>query len=156
MKTTSFSRKITRSGIVCAVMLTVAAFSGCAQFHEQYAWVRTQLAEEPDDVAPKTNTAPALSKLTASPNPAIAGKAVTLTAKYGDPEADLLQGLAAISINGAEPITMAFRSTYPSGLLTLSVPISSFARASDLRMALKICDDSGNWSNLVSTVVTVE
>ncbi len=156
MKMTSVSGRICRRGVLFALLLAVAALSGCAQFQEQYAWVRTQLAEEPEDAAPKTNTAPVISDLVASPNPAVAGKTVTLTVKYEDREADLLQGLAAISINGAEPITMAFRSTYPSGLLTLSVPISSFARASDLRMALKVRDDSGNWSNLVSTVVTVE
>jgi len=147
MKMISFSRKIGRWGMAFALLAFF--LSGCAD-------IKKQLGQEPENVAPPTNTAPTLSTLSASPNPTAAGKAIVLTAKYDDPEADLQQGLAAISINGAEPLTMGFRSVYPSGLLTLSVPITSYARASNLNMVLKIRDDSGNWSNLVSTVVTVE
>ena len=147
MKMISFSGKIGRWGMAFALLAIV--LSGCTH-------IKQQLGQEPENAAPPTNTAPTLSTLSASPNPAAAGKSVILTAKYDDLEADLQQGLAAISINGAEPITIGFRTAYPSGLLTLSVPISSYARASDLSLKLKIRDDAGNWSNLVSTVVTVE
>ena len=149
MKMIFFSGKIGGRVIVGALLFAVVILSGCAD-------IKTQLGQEPENVAPLTNTAPTLSTLSASPNPVSAGKSVILTAKYADREADLQQGLGAISIDGAEPIAISFRTIYPSGLLTFSVPISSYARASGLNMALKIRDDAGNWSNLVSTVVTVE
>ena len=149
MKMIFFSGKIDCRGIVGALLFAVVILSGCAD-------IKTQLGQEPENVVPPTNTAPTLSTLSASPNPVGAGKSVILTAKYADLEADLQQGLGAISIDGAEPIAISFRTVYPSGLLTFSVPISSYARASDLKMALKIRDDAGNWSNLVSTVVTVK
>ena len=156
MQKNAFSGKMFRVGMLCVMLLAVAVFGGCAWLQEEYGGVRSQLMNEPENAAPLTNTAPTLLTLSASPNPVAAGKPVILTAKYDDLEADLTQGLAAVSINGAEPMTLAFRAVYPSGLLTLSVPITSYARASDLNMKLKIRDDAGNWSNLVSTVVTVE
>ena len=156
MKMISFSEKICRWGLMCVLFFAVALLNGCAWFQEEFTNVRASLLEEPENVAPPTNTAPTLAALSASPNPVGAGKSVVLTAKYEDREADLQQGLGAISIDGAEPLAISFRAIYPSGLLTFSVPISSYARASSLKMALKVRDDAGNWSNLVSTVVTVE
>ncbi|GAK52487.1 hypothetical protein U14_03738 [Candidatus Moduliflexus flocculans] len=156
MKMISFSGKRCRCGIVYVLLVAVVMLSGCAWMQEQYSSVHAKLAGDAGNAAPLTNTAPTLSTVSASPNPTVAGKPIILTAKYDDPEADLQQGLAAISINGAKPLTIAFRTVYPSGLLTLSVPITPYARASNLNMALKIRDDAGNWSNLVSTVVTVE
>lgn len=156
MKIISFSAKICRCRIACVLLFSVAMLSGCAWMQEQYSGVHAKLTGDTENVAPPTNTAPTLSTLSASPNPTVAGKPIVLTVKYEDPEADLQQGLAAISINGAKPLAIAFRTVYPSGLLTLSVPITPYARASNLNMVLKIRDDAGNWSNLVSTVVTVE
>ena len=118
MKTTSFSGKICRRALVCALLLAVAILSGCTH-------IKQQLGQEPENAAPKTNTAPTLLTLSTSTNPKKSSKTLLLTAKYEDLEADLQQGLAAVSINGTEPLTIAFRTVYPSGLLTLSIPITS-------------------------------
>jgi hypothetical protein len=100
-------------------------------------------------------TAPTLSGLSASPNPAESGSAIQLSTNYVDPDSDLHSGLAAISINGGDLSSIAFRSTYPSGLLTLPFTISPYSRPSNLHISLKIRDDAGNWSNAVSMTLLV-
>ncbi|MCP4396067.1 MAG: hypothetical protein GY801_01980, partial [bacterium] len=45
-------------------------------------------------------TAPTLSGLSASPNPAESGSVIQLHTTYMDPESDLRSGLAAISVDG--------------------------------------------------------
>ena len=100
-------------------------------------------------------TAPTLSGLSASPNPAKSGSVIQFQTNYVDPDSDLHSGIAAISINGGELSSIAFRSTYPSGVLTLPFNISPYSRPSDLHISLKIRDDAGNWSNAVSMTLLV-
>ncbi|PID57536.1 hypothetical protein CSB45_06830 [candidate division KSB3 bacterium] len=100
-------------------------------------------------------SAPTLSGLQATPNPAQRGGVIQLCTTYVDPDSDLHTGLAAISVDGGEPQSLAFRATYPSGVLTLPFSISPYARPSDLRILLKIRDDAGNWSNAVSVTVQI-
>lgn len=100
-------------------------------------------------------TAPTLSGLSASPNPTKSGRVIQLHTNYVDPDSDLHSGLAAISIDGGNLSSIAFRATYPSGLLTLPLPISAYSRSSDLHISLKVRDDAGNWSNAVSMTLFV-
>ena len=126
--------------------LSIILFSGCARDRSS-----ENLSPEPQDLG----TPPTLSSLTVSPNPTTAGKIVILTTNYIDPNADLHSGLAAVSINGENFSNIAFRSTYPSGILTLPWTIEHYTRQSDMTISLKIRDDAGNWSNVVSTVLSV-
>ncbi|MCP4399157.1 MAG: hypothetical protein GY801_17885, partial [bacterium] len=100
-------------------------------------------------------TAPTLSGLSASPNPAESGSVIQLHTTYMDPESDLRSGLAAISVDGENLSSIAFRATYPSGELTLPFVISFYSRPSDLHISLKIRDDAGNWSNAVSKTIFI-
>jgi hypothetical protein len=100
-------------------------------------------------------TAPSLSGLSASPNPATGGSIIQLNTTYVDPDSDLHSGLAAVSIDDGDVSRIAFRATYPSGVLTLPLSISPYSRPSDLRISLKIRDDAGNWSNAVSMTLLV-
>ena len=100
-------------------------------------------------------TAPSVSGLSASPNPATSGSLIQLNTNYVDPDSDFQAGLAAVSIDGGDPQTIAFRATYPSGILTLPLSISPYSRPSDLRISLKIRDDAGNWSNAVSMTLRI-
>ena len=98
---------------------------------------------------------PTLSGLRASPNPSESGRVIQLTTSYVDPDSDFTSGIAAISIDGENPTSTAFRATYPSGVLNLPFVISAYARPSNIRISLKIRDDAGNWSNAVSTTLLI-
>ena len=100
-------------------------------------------------------TAPTLSGFTISPNPTYAGYIVNLSTTYLDPDADLEFGVAAISVNGGSLSRIAFRASYPSGILTIPMVVNYYSRPSDLQISLKIRDSSGNWSNAVSTILSV-
>jgi hypothetical protein len=80
---------------------------------------------------------------------------VNVTASYIDPDADLEYGVAAVSVNGGKLSRVAFRSTYISGVLTIPVPVSYYSRSSDVQLSLSIRDSAGNWSNSVSTVLSI-
>lgn len=99
--------------------------------------------------------APTLSNLTISPNPTVGGRVVHLSTSYLDPDADLEFGVAAVSVNGGKLSRIAFRATYPSGILTIPMIVNYYSRPSDLQISLKIRDSSGNWSNAVSTVLSI-
>ena len=90
-----------------------------------------------------------------APNPAAPGSIVNISARFDDPDADLQYGVAAVSFDGGKLSRMAFRATYVSGILTIPIPVSHYSRPSDVRIALKIRDSSGNWSNAVSTVLAI-
>jgi hypothetical protein len=98
---------------------------------------------------------PSLSGLAISPNPTYAGNIVNLTTSYIDPDADLHFGVAAVSVDGGGLSRIAFRSTYPSGILSIPFVVSYYSRPSDVRISLKIRDSYGNWSNPVSTVLSI-
>ncbi|MBD3309313.1 hypothetical protein GF339_23150 [candidate division KSB3 bacterium] len=100
-------------------------------------------------------TPPALSNLAISPNPSSAGRIVNLTTTYVDADADLHFGVAAVAIDGKNLSRIAFHSPYPSGVLTIPFAISYYTRPSDIRITLKVRDSYGNWSNAVSTVLSV-
>lgn len=134
-----------------SIGLMLFAASGCAWVHDR---VSQNDSDERGIVMP--GTPPTLSKASVSPNPAAAGNLVTLTANYSDPDADLRSGLAIVLLNGQEMPPISFRTLYSSGIVTLPVPISSYARASQMFVTLKIRDDCGNWSNAVSAVFAVE
>ena len=134
-----------------SIGLMLFAASGCAWVHDR---VSKNDSDERGIVTQRTP--PTLSQVFVTPNPATAGNLVTLTAKYSDPDADLQSGLAIVLLNGQEMPPISFRTLYSSGLLTLPVPISTYARASQMFVTLKIRDDSGNWSNAVSAVFAVE
>ncbi|GAK60385.1 hypothetical protein U27_00276 [Candidatus Vecturithrix granuli] len=102
-----------------------------------------------------SGTAPTLSNLTISPNPTNVGNIINLTAMYLDPDADLGFGVAAVSVDGESLSRIAFRTTYPSGMLTIPMAVNYYSRPSDVRISLKIRDSSGNWSNAVSTVLSI-
>ena len=104
---------------------------------------------------PGPGTPPALSELSVSPNPTYAGSIVNLSSSYIDPDADLQYGVAAVSIDGGSLSRIAFRSTYVSGVLTIPLPVSHYSRQSDVQITLRIRDSSGNWSNSVSTVLSI-
>ncbi len=130
----------------CFCCLLALLFSGCSVYtsgqHE---------TEPPADYG----TPPTLSGLTISPNPGNPGMVVTLTVNYVDPDSDLSSGVAAISVDGEELSSLVFRATYPSGVLTLPFTLSQYTRPSDRYVVLKIRDNSGNWSNAVSAILSV-
>lgn len=126
--------------------VSIVLFPGCSS---------SRLAEDPAMGQQGYGNAPTLSNLSASPNPTRNGNIVTLTTNYVDPEADLHSGLAAISVNGENLSSVAFRAVYPSGILTMPFTVSHYTRQSDISISLKIRDDAGNWSNAVSTVLSV-
>lgn len=104
---------------------------------------------------PVTLRPPTLSNLTISPNPAIAGSIVNLTAMYVDADGDLHYGVAVVAVNGTELSQISFRSNYASGILTIPIPVSYYTRPSDLQITLRIRDSSGNWSNPVTTMLAI-
>jgi hypothetical protein len=104
---------------------------------------------------PGPGTAPVLSGLSISPNPASPGSIVNLSSSYVDPDADLQYGVAAVSVNGENLSRIAFRSTYVSGILSIPLPVSHYSRQSDVQITLRIRDSSGNWSNAVSTMLSI-
>jgi hypothetical protein len=98
---------------------------------------------------------PTLSNLSVSPNPTQAGSIVNLTMSYVDPNADLQFGVAAVSVDGGNLSRIAFQSTYISGILTIPVPVSYYSRSSNVQISIKVRDSAGNWSNTVSTVLSI-
>jgi hypothetical protein len=102
-----------------------------------------------------TGSAPTLSNMSVAPNPAAPGSIVNISATFVDPDADLQYGVAAVSFDGGKLSRMSFRATYVSGILTIPVPVSYYSRPSDVRLALQIRDSAGNWSNAVSTVLSI-
>lgn len=126
--------------LCCLILFTLSACSH-------------RLSQEPMPV--DYGSAPSLSGLQASSNPAQSGSVIQLRTQYVDPDSDFHAGVAAISIDGGEPESISFRATYPSGLLTLPFSISPLTRPSDLHLSLKIRDDAGNWSNAVSMTLQI-
>lgn len=104
---------------------------------------------------PGPGTAPMLSGLSISPNPACPGSIVNLSSSYVDRDADLQYGVAAVSVNGEDLSRIAFRSTYVSGVLSIPLPVSHYSRQSDVQITLRIRDSSGNWSNAVTTMLSI-
>lgn len=102
-----------------------------------------------------TVSPPTLSDLAVAPNPTYPGGIVNLTVSYVDEAADLERGVAVVSVNGTDLSRIAFRATYVSGVLTIPLPVSYYARSSDVQIALRIRDSAGDWSNLVSTVLAI-
>jgi hypothetical protein len=125
----------------------ILLFSGCA-------WFPHMGGGTPEYPGP--GTAPTLSALSVSPNPANPGSIVNLSASYVDPDADLQYGVAAVTVNGENLSRIAFRSTYVSGVLTIPLPISQYSRWSTVQLTLRIRDTSGNWSNAVATTLTIQ
>jgi len=131
---------------VCMCCLGTAFFSGCARY---------QFPGSPSPGKLRPGSPPTLSNASVSPNPTHPGSIVNLTMSYVDPDADLEYGVAAISVNGGKLSRVAFRSTYVSGILTIPVPVSYYSRSSDVQISLRIRDSAGNWSNSVSTVLSI-
>ena len=138
------TRVVTLSLCVCC--LSIVFLSGCTQF---------QLPGTSYSGGNGYGTAPILSNLVASPNPTCAGRSINLMATYYDPDADLHFGVAAVSVGGENLSRIAFRTTYPSGTLTIPLAISYYTRSSDVQISLQIRDSYGNWSNTVSTVLSI-
>ncbi len=142
------SRKIRQGMIfVCVWCLGTMFFSGCARFQIPGASVPGGQGH---------GMTPTLSNLTVSPNPTYPGSIVNLMASYADSDADLQFGIAAVSVDGGQLSRIAFRTTYPSGILTIPLAVNYYSRASNMRIVLKIRDSAGNWSNTVSTVLSVQ
>jgi hypothetical protein len=78
-----------------------------------------------------------------------------LNVSYNDPEGDLQYGVAAVTIDGGALSRISFRSTYVSGVLTIPLAVSHYSRPADMQVLLKIRDSAGNWSNAVSTTLSV-
>lgn len=131
------------SAVCCLIVLL---FSGCTNMNLP-------------GTAPSTGsgygTPPTLSNFTISPNPTNTGNIVNLNTTYLDPDADLEFGVAAVSVNGGSLSRIAFRATYPSGILTIPMVVNYYSRPSDMQISLKIRDSSGNWSNAVSTTLSI-
>lgn len=104
---------------------------------------------------PVTSRPPILSNLTIAPNPAAAGTIVNLTAAYVDADGDLQYGVAAVAVNSTELSQISFRSNYASGILTIPIPVSYYTRPSDVQITLRIRDSSGNWSNPLTTMLSI-
>ena len=131
---------------VCVCCIGIGLLSGCAG---------VQMPGTPVPGGQGYGTPPSLSNLTVSPNPTHAGNIVNLTTTFVDPDADLHFGVAAVSVNGGKLSRIAFRSTYLSGTLTIPFVVSYYNRPSNIRISLKIRDSYGNWSNAVSTVLSI-
>lgn len=139
----------------CAVWIGLCGigmimFSGCMAY--QYPG---QPTPSPGPIPGYSSTPPTLSNPSVSPNPASAGSIVNLSVSYVDPEGDLQYGVAAVSVNGGDISRISFRSTYVSGVLTIPLAVSHFSRPSNLQILLKVRDSAGNWSNAVSTTLSV-
>jgi hypothetical protein len=137
--------------IVCFVAVSclgIVVLSGCAV----YDYIGNLPGETQQ---PGNGRAPTLSKLSVSPNPTCGGSVVNLTAAYIDPDADLEFGTAAVFVNGEHLSRVAFRATYVSGTLTIPLAVSYYTRPSDLQLTLMIRDSAGNWSNSVSTNLSI-
>ena len=133
--------------VLCIGCIGIMLLSGCA-------WLPSSGGgSSPGNPGP--GTPPALSGLSVSPNPTYSGSIVNLSCSYIDPDADLQYGVAAVSVDGESLSRIAFRSTYVSGVLTIPLPVSHYSRQSDVQITLRIRDSSGNWSNPVSTVLSV-
>jgi hypothetical protein len=126
--------------------LGMAFFSGCAMYPSSGGY-------SPGRIGP--GSPPTLSNVYVSPNPTYPGSIVNIMASYVDPDADLEYGVAAVSVNGGKLSRVAFRSTYLSGILTIPVPVSYYSRSSNVQISLSIRDTAGNWSNTVSTVLSI-
>ncbi len=124
----------------------ITLLSGCA-------WLPVPGGSSPGYPGP--GTPPTLSGLSVSPNPTYPGNIVNLSSSYIDPDADLHYGVAAVSVDGKSLSRIAFRSTYVSGVLTIPLPVSHYSRQSDVQITLRIRDSSGNWSDPVSTVLSI-
>lgn len=122
--------------------------SGCTMY--QYPGQQT-----PGSGTGFSSTPPTLSNPSISPNPASAGSIVNLNVSYVDPEGDLQYGVAAVTVDGGELSRISFRSTYVSGVLTIPLAVSHYSRSADMQVILKIRDSAGNWSNAVSTTLSV-
>lgn len=132
---------------VCICCLGTIIFSGCA-------WLQSSDTYVPG--GQENGSPPTLYSLTVAPNPTCPGNIVNLTASYADRDADLQFGVAAVSVDGGDLSKIAFHTTYPSGMLTIPLAVSYYSRSSNMRIVLKIRDSSGNWSNAVSTVLSVQ
>jgi hypothetical protein len=130
----------------CIWCLGMVFLAGCGMY---------QGPETPSPGNQGAGSPPTLSNMSVSPNPAQAGSIVNVTASFVDPDADLEYGVAAVSVGGGSLSRIAFRSTYVSGILTIPIPVSHYSRPSDVQIALKIRDSAGNWSNAVSTVLSI-
>ena len=131
---------------MCLSSLGMALLSGCAMY-------QSPGSSSPGGLGP--GSPPTLSNVSVSPNPTYPGSIVNVTASYIDPDADLEYGVAAVSVNGGKLSRVAFRSTYISGILTIPVPVSYYSRSSNVQLSLSIRDTAGNWSNTVSTVLSI-
>lgn len=140
-------RRIRQVGLYVGVCcLGIILFSGCTRY---------QPPGVPYPGGQGAGIAPTLSNLAVSPNPTSSGAIVNLTVTYSDPDADLQFGVAAVSVDGRELSRIAFHTTYPAGILTIPLAVSHYSRSSEVRVVLKIRDSSGNWSNAVSTVLSI-
>lgn len=135
-----------RSYYVFLCCLVALAVCGCS---------RINLPGTSPSTGQTSGTSPTLSNLTISPNPTYVGNIVNLTTAYLDPDADLGFGVAAVSVDGKSLSRIAFRTTYPSGMLTIPMAVNYYSRPSDVSISLKIRDSSGNWSNAVSAVLSI-
>ena len=131
---------------MCLCSLGMAFFSGCGLY---------QFPGGPSPGPQGPGSPPTLSNVSVSPNPTHPGSIVNVMASYVDPDADLEYGVAAVSVNGGKLSRVAFRSTYISGILTIPVPVSYYSRSSNVQLSLSIRDTAGNWSNTVSTVLSI-
>lgn len=136
-----------RVGWVCLLWIGLVAMAGCVTYQLPGGGGTGQ--------QPGTLRAPTLSNLTVAPNPATAGSIVNLRTSYIDADGDLYYGVAAVAVNGAELSHISFRSNYTSGILTIPLPISYYTRPSDVQLTLRIRDSSGNWSNPLTTVLSI-
>ena len=99
-------------------------------------------------------TAPVLGALTGTPNPVAAGAVLTLSAPVteavGVAHAEVWTGTndPGIGLGTAVPVSLA------AGKVTVSPTVAATA-AGNLRYNLRVQDTAGNWSNAVSTTVTV-
>jgi hypothetical protein len=141
-------RRIGRNMLSLALCcLGIALLSACAMspYYSGYPAASNQ----------SSGSAPTLSNMSVSPNPAAPGSIVHITARFDDRDADLQYGVAAVSFDGGKLSRMSFRATYVSGILTIPIPVSHYSRPSDVRLGLQIRDSAGNWSNTVWTVLSI-
>lgn len=145
MGSLGYTRWLIRA-IFCLGCIGILLVSGCA-------WSLVPGGTPPAYGGP--GTPPALSGLSVSPNPTSAGSIVNLSCSYVDPDADLHYGVAAVTVDGANLSRIAFRSPYVSGVLTIPVPVSHYSRQADVQITVRIRDSSGNWSNPVTTLLSI-
>ncbi|PIE33946.1 hypothetical protein CSA56_09680, partial [candidate division KSB3 bacterium] len=121
-KTAQKIRMLTLS--ICLGGLLTLFISGCSMYRH----------EQPERKELDYGTPPEIFGLTITPNPASPGTTASITVNYVDPNSDLASGLAAVSIDGGRLSSIAFRATYPSGILTLPFVVSHYTRQSDMRV----------------------